>query len=338
MGDCAEHAIAFGTQPHTLDGAAAMGGEMEHLLAGQHRLDRTTELARGERAQDHVGVDRQLAAETAADVAADDTHVCLRDHQRVRDPFARAFDELGRAVNHHPVSLPPRQARMRFHLRVDVKWGAVGFIDAHRGGCEGRLEIADRAVGFGPVRGLRLESAVEVILQRMGTGLGVVVDPHQARSGARLLDGFSDNERHRVAVLAHLRIGKARKGSGEPVVALVRECRLRGRIAVGQHQQHTGRTLGARGVDSDDPAAGDGSLDDEAASRTLAVAHFVGIRRGTCYLEATINAVGGTPVLAVPILVERIRRRGLVHLHEGFLMSSRLRTARRSVRAASAGS
>ena len=65
--DRRQPAVRAGAQPHALDGRGAMGGDAEHLLARQRDLDRPLELARRQGRQDRVGVDRQLAAEAAAD-------------------------------------------------------------------------------------------------------------------------------------------------------------------------------------------------------------------------------------------------------------------------------
>ena len=337
----AQPAVAAGAEPHPLDGVAAVRGEVEHLLARQRRLHRPTQLARRQRAQDRVREDRQLAAEAAADVAADDSHLLRCQHQRVGHPVVRAVDELRRAVHRHPVAVPPGEARMRLHLRMDLHRRGVGAVEAHLGRLERRPEIADRAVGLGAVGRLGLEGPVQVGFERVIALMRLVVDLHQPRGGARLLEGLGDDVGRRLAVVMHPVVGQARQRPREAVVAFGGVRCLRRRVAVRHHQQHARCALGFGSVDGDDVAAGDGGLDDEAVGgRRGALAHFVGIWRRARHLQAAVDAVGRAADLAVAVVVERVRRRRLVHLHGALLRrsSKRLRPARPPARAARAGS
>jgi hypothetical protein len=54
---------------------------MEHLLAGQRRLDRSLKLARCDRFQNGIGIHPQLAAETAANERAHEPDILDRNFQ-----------------------------------------------------------------------------------------------------------------------------------------------------------------------------------------------------------------------------------------------------------------
>ena len=94
VGDGGERAVALGAQPHALDRGRAVGRDIKHLLAGQHDPHRPGELARGERRQDGIGIDRQLAAEAAADIFGDHLDLVGRKHERAGDRLVGALDEL----------------------------------------------------------------------------------------------------------------------------------------------------------------------------------------------------------------------------------------------------
>ena len=87
-------AVCGRTKPQALYGVAAVAGDMKHLLTRQRGFDRAAQLARGQCRKNHVAINRQLATEAAANVAADDMHIAERYAQRGGHTFLRAVDQL----------------------------------------------------------------------------------------------------------------------------------------------------------------------------------------------------------------------------------------------------
>ena len=78
-----DFAVAIRAEAQPLDGVRAVGRDVEDLLPCQRGFDRPLELPRGDRRQNRIGIDPELAAEAAADEGADQPHILDRDFQRL---------------------------------------------------------------------------------------------------------------------------------------------------------------------------------------------------------------------------------------------------------------
>src|SRR5438477_12965887 len=93
------------------------------FLAIEHQLDRRTRELRELRADDALRIGRELAAETAAHVLRDDTHVRLWNAKRLRVALralmhALRCDPCGELV---AFPLADRAVRLETHVRADVR-------------------------------------------------------------------------------------------------------------------------------------------------------------------------------------------------------------------------
>ena len=115
MADREDAAVAIRAQAETLDGVGAMRRDVKDLLPGQRDFHRPLELPRRDRRQDGIGIDPELAAESAADEGADQPHVLNRNFQGRRDRLLSLIQHLVRGVE---VSLSPS------HI-ASVAWGSI---------------------------------------------------------------------------------------------------------------------------------------------------------------------------------------------------------------------
>ena len=116
-----------------IDGRA-MGRDVEHLLARQGDLHRPLSCARGERRQDRVGVDRQLAAEAAADVRGDHSStLSRRDASSVSAIDWCALSTIcSERVDVQLVALPPRRGWRAAPSGCGSGRRGVGRVELHR--------------------------------------------------------------------------------------------------------------------------------------------------------------------------------------------------------------
>src|SRR6266446_10762425 len=98
MADGENSAVAIGTEAKALDGIRAVGRDVEDLLPRQRNFHRALELSRGDRRQNRIGIDPQLAAETAADEGADQSNILDRNFQGCRDDLLSLIEHLVRGV------------------------------------------------------------------------------------------------------------------------------------------------------------------------------------------------------------------------------------------------
>ena len=330
VADGAELSVGAGCQSHTLHRVAAVRREVKHLLPRQRSFHRAVELAGRHRAQRHITIDRQLAAEAATDVATDDAHLVGRDLQRVGDRVLRAFEQLRCAVNVHPSVFPVREGGVRLHRRMNVAGRREGRVDLDGTRGKGRLEVAHRAVGFlaGLIGGAggRGQVGCQVVV----AGLRLVFDLDQARSRPRLLEGLRHHEGHGLSVMLDPVAAQLRRCARVPIGSVERApgALLRS-VLVRQHQQHAGCLLGGGRVDLGHRALGNRGLDDEATGRRAAFLHFMRIGRLAHHLEPALDPVDRLADQALTVFVDRIARGRYRHFHRGF--SFRLRSAPRAM-------
>jgi hypothetical protein len=120
------------------------------FLPVQHQLDRKAGLLRQTRADESLGVRRELAAEPAAHVLRDHPDVCCGNLERLRVAVAAAVDGLRGHPRGQLVAVPLTHGAMGLeaHMRDDVR--GIGLLDDVRGLLEARIEVAGLLRGSGP--------------------------------------------------------------------------------------------------------------------------------------------------------------------------------------------
>lgn len=71
--------VSVGDEDEVLLGARPVAGRREHLITGQHQLDRAPDLAGCDSAQHHVHPQEALGPECSADQRREDSHLLLGD-------------------------------------------------------------------------------------------------------------------------------------------------------------------------------------------------------------------------------------------------------------------
>ena len=317
VGHRLDTALAVGAQADALDGGRAVVGDLEHLLAGEGDLDRPADGASGHGTDQGVGIDRQLATEAATDIARHDAHVFLGQLQGIGHATLRLLDELGGAVDGHPVAVPLGEAGVGLHLRMDVVGRGIALVELDRRPGKGGIHIARGGIG-GLIGIRRLDRLAEVGGEIENTRFGRVVDLHHGRRQARLLEGLGHHEGHRLAEIAHLVAVEVGLGPGEATAVLRLAGGLARRVAIGQHAEHARRALRGRGIQPADTALGDGGPDDEAVGDAI-VAEFEAVGRLAGDLEQAVDAVDGLADQAAAILVDQVAAGGFIHFHAAVL-------------------
>ena len=225
-------------------------------------------------------MDAQLGAEPAADERRDDVDPLLAS---IRSVLAidgtRRVDDLGADVDGQVLAARYRQAGMRLHRLGELVRRRVELIDLDRGAVERGVEVADRGVGrqsgVHHLRGVRLVLARgEVEVSR----LDGVVDVDEMRRRARLLEGRRRRRAPRARRSGGCRGRSAPAGRASTASGWTdRRVPCAGAFAMGHHQAHAGRPLGAGGVDPRDAALADRGADDEAVERLAGVPVLVGV-------------------------------------------------------------
>jgi hypothetical protein len=245
VGERDEPAVASCAEPHALMRCRPHAHELEHLLPRHRDLDRLLQRARREDREDHLGVNAELRAESSAHEWRGQMNARRLDSERARDRDTRLADDLRAEVDGHVVAAPRRQAGVRFHRLRELIWCRVSQIDLDRGRFERRVEVADR--GIGRQAGIDLLGRVCVFQSRGQVVVGKrgrVVDAHEIRRGACLLERLRDDERDGLAVVANLVAAQHRQRPrihrrNRRIRRALRRC-----IAVRHHQAHLWRFFG----------------------------------------------------------------------------------------------
>ena len=270
-----------------------MRRDMEHLLARQGHAHRTVELARRQGCQDGVAIDRQLAAEAAADILGDHLDPVGIELQRVGDRLVGALDQLQGADDGELAVLPRGEAGVRLHHGVRLIRRLVDRIEFYRRRSERLVEIAELAVGRRAGRTLAGVVGSTACRFENEDALGLLIGDDQGRSGGTgCFRRFRYHERDRLAEVLDLVAGELRLGPGVAVVGLGLERRLLGCVLVRHHQQHTRHAPRGVGIDACHASTGDGCPHD-GAERHAVGAVVGGIGRRARHLGASVDAVDG---------------------------------------------
>ena len=191
--------------------AIGRGGE-EMLGARLHPLDRPADAAGHGGDQHFFGIGVPLAAEAAADVGGEDSHVLLGETEGARDRGAHGVGHLGRAPHREAsiVSRWPGQdaARLQRH-RSDPRERQLGGDDKLRLG-ESRLDGAHSALRgprdvVGPFREHARRAGSQGRVDVGGGGQDFVVDAHRERGVGGAIAIVREYDGHRFARVAHHR-------------------------------------------------------------------------------------------------------------------------------------
>ena len=224
--------------------------------------------------QRHFVIDGGFHAETAADIAADDADLAVRDFQNILRQFGLKYvgPLQGRVDRVAALDrLEHADAAARLHRRRGDAVDDEVMLDDVGGagkGCVGRFLVAldlDEADIVGAIVPNQRHAGLHGITGRNSGRQRLVIDFDQFRRIGRLIKIFRNDEGDIVADHAHAVLDQrriARLVAGRAVAALepaghrqVTEAR-RLVIGAGQHREHAGRRLRFRGVDRTDARMG----------------------------------------------------------------------------------
>ncbi|MNU80222.1 hypothetical protein D3C71_698460 [compost metagenome] len=284
MADGRDLAVARGADAQALDGGGPVRRVVDHQGPRQGDLDGTPGRARAQRRQQGFRAHEQLAAETAADIRRNDTHLVFRYPQSARQIAAAPVHHLVRRPHRHLVAFPGGNRGVRLHHRVRLVGCRVHGVQAHGGMAIGAGEVARLAVGLAI---FRLGGAALGLGQVEHTRLLDILDVKQLCGRAGLLEGFRHHQRDGLVVMFNVRPAQQLR---RVHLAFAQLASRLGRDH-GQHARCAPR--GAR-VDRRDAPLGDGRADDMAVGRMRrGLVLFICIRRRARGFQGAVDAVRG---------------------------------------------
>ncbi len=206
----------------------------------------------GHRGEDARGPGRALRAEAATDEGRDDRDPLRGQLEQARQDVPYRRRPLTGVVHGQSAVLPAGRGRVGLHRMVVQGAHGVRGVHPHRGGGEGRGEVAALAHRRMAAVGLLRRVEVRVVgAQQDVVVLHGVVDVEDLGGLARDLRRVGDDHGHVPAAVR------------DPVVLEQQERRVvrlaePGRVLVGEHGAHAGALQNGFGVHGGDPAAGDG--------------------------------------------------------------------------------
>ncbi len=283
MADRKNSAVAIGTQAKALDGIRAVCRDVEDLLPRQRDFHRPLELPRRDRRQYRIGIDPELAAETAADEGADQPHILDRNFQGGRDDLLPLIEHLVCGVKDQLVALPHRERRVGLHHGVALQGRGVGHVELHRRGRECAREVTHGTIGRCPIALMWNARLIEVSAKCVFSTRTIVFDVDQVGRRPGLLKTFRDHKGNRLAVARHFGPGKHRMR-----LAVIAGA-LRGRVAMGEDQDDARRLLRSTRIDRFDFSLSDRRFDHKAVQRVLL--HLIGVARAAGDFQSSVDAV-----------------------------------------------
>ena len=283
---------------------------MEHLLACEGQLHRAVRDPRRQGGQHGVRMGRQLGAEAAADIAADDPDVVLRHVEHRGQDRLPAVQHLVGAEQDELAATPIGQRRVRLHHGMGLQGRRILHLDLHRCRRIRGVRVARRRVGRRVATILRGDGPVDVVGEGGIDGVGRVADLDRIGGGPRLLEGLGHHAGDGLAVMADAIVDEF----GADLLALLPL--FRG-VAIGQHRDHAGHPLGDGGVERRDPALGDGGGHEVAVGDPLRLLVLVGVSGCAGDFRLAIDPVQG---LADQPVLDRVEGRdpdGMRHVDHG---------------------
>ncbi len=249
---------------------------MKDLLPCQGDFHRPLELARRDCRQNGVGVDPELAAETATDEGADQPHILNRHLQGCRDDLLSLIEHLVCGVEDQPVAVPHCKCGMGLHHGVALQRRGVGHVDLDGRTGERARKITNRTVSGRRIVRVGDTRLIEVLAKRVFSTRPVVFHLDQVGGSSGLLKTFGDDECNRLTVICHFRSRQHRMSL--PVIAGA----LCGGVTVGEHENHARRVFCSARIDRSDRSLSDRGFDHEAVERVPLLLYFIRIDRGAC--------------------------------------------------------
>jgi hypothetical protein len=251
----AEKAAILG-QGHARRGdvVAALGIADEMIGPVRHPFDRTPQFARSERGERVLAIGKQLGAETAADVGADDPHLLLRNLQHhVAQDFAQPMTALAAYGQRQAIrgNVVIGDDRSRFHeigddARIDDR--DLGHRMRARKRLLGRSLVADLGIEQQVAGVIRPDLRRVLAERRDGADRGrqrLPVHLDRLDRIPRPFDGFGNDERHGVTDMADLVTREDRiRRRGEGVVREIEQARQPaqfGRVVGREDRRHAGQ-------------------------------------------------------------------------------------------------
>ena len=167
-------------------------------------LHRPARRARAERGQQRVGAQPQLRAEAAADVRRHDAHLLLRDAERLGHVGRGPGDHLVRGPERELVAVPRGDASRAAPSSSAIRAPWCRWRRAARAPRRRRRRSRRPRVSAAPPK---LSAGLRRVLHRGEVERALrsrVLDAHQVRRRARLLEGLGHDDRDRLVVVLDL--------------------------------------------------------------------------------------------------------------------------------------
>ncbi len=130
-----------------LNGGRAVSGVIRNSGPRKHHFHRALYGAGGQRGQQGIASQEQLAAKAAADIRGDDAHILLRDLEGLCEVGTAPGNHLVGGPEGHLIALPGRHRGMRLHRHMALVRRGVDRIQLHRGGGKGGVKIPGVFIG-----------------------------------------------------------------------------------------------------------------------------------------------------------------------------------------------
>ena len=235
VADGGDLAIRISADADALDGRRPVRGVVENEGARQRHLHRPLGCARAEGCEHNVRAQKKLAAETAANEGRDKADVFPRDAKRCGQIAGAPVDHLRGGPYGEFVAVPGGGRRVRLHHRMRLTGRGVGRIELEPR-CRKRAgEIAERRIG----RTVKPDGFGRVFRRDEieHPGGAHIVDAHQLRGGARLFEGFGDDDGDRLVIVGDVR-------TAEQLGEVTADFAQRTGIVSGDDGERAGRGLG----------------------------------------------------------------------------------------------
>ena len=332
-----ELAVLLRSERHRLHRLWPSADHAEHLLPREHQLDRTPDLLRCQRGDDHVRPGRPLAPERAAHELRHDVHVLFRNRERVGNLVAYREHPLRRVIERHAIGrVPEGDGRVRLHRAVRLGRHFVRLLDARVRLAHSPGGIAVRGIGLllaSPGDDVVGKSPIEGVLYPDRRRFRLRAHAHEQGGVSGALQRIGHRDGHRlIAEKDPIVLERLHHAVGRFAVQLARQTNC---VARRDDRQHARLALGRTGIDLDEAPPRHAARDQDRVGRAGHL-HLVRITRLPGHLRAAVYPHQGLSDALHAPSAERVSARIMVRFASSTLkaLSRRGRASRNATSAA----